>query len=159
MVWMKRLIISGLLLVIGVAGWLWLTMLSPWFYERPSDLPAIEARTHYVFVYGTLRYAPVRWIVMGTSGSPKAALLEGFERQGLDLAPSGDSHVEGLLLKVTPAQLSRLDRYERLGVRYERVQQTLSDGSSAWVYLRLPTLSELLAPSPDLRVALILLGS
>ncbi|WP_249975683.1 gamma-glutamylcyclotransferase family protein [Vreelandella olivaria] len=155
MVWIKRLMIGSAVIVVGIAGWLWLTMLSPWFYERPSHLPAIEPRTHHVFVYGTLRYAPVRWVVMGASGNPQPAILEGFKRQRLDLAPNEDAQTKGLRLEVTPQQLARLDRYERLGIRYERVQQTLADGSTAWVYVRLPTLSQLLTPSPDQWVALV----
>lgn len=145
--WLKRLLILLLLTLAGIALWLWLTMLSPWFYERPDHLPEIEQRQNHVFVYGTLRYAPVRWVVMGASGSPQEATLEGFERNQLDLTPNPHSYVEGLLLEVTPTQLARLDRYERLGIRYERVKQTLSDGTTAWVYLRLPADRVLHAPS------------
>ena len=68
MIWLKRLVVVSLLCLMGVATWLWLTMLSPWFYERPEELPDIEQRTQQVFVYGTLRYLPIRWVVMGTSG-------------------------------------------------------------------------------------------
>ena len=34
----------------------------------------------------------------------------------------------------------RLDRYKRLGIRYERVEATLDDGRRVWVYQRLPLL-------------------
>ncbi|RUR27227.1 gamma-glutamylcyclotransferase [Vreelandella andesensis] len=155
MVWLKRLIACSTALMIGAAGWLWLTMLSPWFYERPSHLPVIEERTHHVFVYGTLRYLPVRWVVMGSSGNPQPARLEGFTKEGLDLAPKANSYVEGLRLDVTASQLLRLDRYERLGIRYERIKHTLTDGSAAWVYVRLPMLSQLLNSSPVQPVALL----
>ncbi|BBI74344.1 gamma-glutamylcyclotransferase family protein [Vreelandella aquamarina] len=155
MIWLKRLVVVSLLCLMGVATWLWLTMLSPWFYERPEELPDIEQRTHQVFVYGTLRYLPIRWVVMGTSGSPKPARLDGFERQGLDLSRNADSHVDGLLLTVSPEALQRLDRYERLGIRYERVEQTLADGSTAWVYVRLPMVSELDIHPPAHRIALV----
>ncbi|XQU07253.1 gamma-glutamylcyclotransferase [Halomonas sp. LY9] len=155
MIWLKRLVIGSLLCLAGLAVWLWLTMLSPWFYDRPEELPAIEQRTHQVFVYGTLRYLPVRWVVMGSSGSPEPARLHGFERQGLDLTASTGKYVDGLLLTVTPEALARLDRYERLGIRYERVKQTLADGSSAWVYMRLPMAGQLNIPSPAQGVALL----
>lgn len=151
----KQLLIVSLLLVIAIAGWLWLTMLSPWLYDRPDHVADIEQRSHQVFVYGTLRYAPVRWVVMRASGNPRQAVLEGFERNNLDLAPNENERVEGLLLEVTPAQLARLDRYERLGIRYERIKQTLADGSTAWVYVRLPTLSHLFSNAPDYQVALV----
>ncbi len=155
MIWLKRLVVVSLFCVMGVAVWLWLTMLSPWFYDRPEALPAIEQRTHQVFVYGTLRYLPVRWVVMGSSGSPEPARLDGFKRQGLDLAASEGNYVDGLLLTVTPEALARLDRYERLGIRYERVEQTLADGTSAWVYVRLPMVGELDIHSPAHWVALV----
>lgn len=138
MVWLKRLLVVSGLGLISIAGWLWLTMLSPWFYDRPDELPDIEPRTHQVFVYGTLRYAAVRLVVMGSFGSPEEAVLEGYQRDGLDLSPQPASRVEGLRLQVDALELARLDRYERLGIRYERVKKTLNDGSSAWVYLRLP---------------------
>ncbi len=128
MIWLKQLVVVSLLCLMGVATWLWLTMLSPWFYERPEELPDIEQRTHQVFVYGTLRYLPIRWVVMGTSGSPKPARLDGFERQGLDLSRNADS---------------------------ERVEQTLADGSTAWVYVRLPMVSELDIHPPAHRIALV----
>ncbi|MBD3894382.1 gamma-glutamylcyclotransferase [Halomonas sp. ML-15] len=130
---MAALALSPLLLV----GYLWLTMLSPLTYDRPDHLPPVAEGEHRVFVYGTLRYPLVRWWVYGRSGSPEPAQLEGFQRDGLDLEPSRDGVVEGLLLRVDHHELTRLDRYERLGVRYERVAKRLADGQTAWVYLRL----------------------
>ncbi|APX93060.1 hypothetical protein BWR19_09035 [Halomonas sp. 1513] len=127
------LALSPLLLV----GYLWLTMLSPLTYDRPEHLPTIAEGEHQVFVYGTLRYSLVRWWVYGRSGSPQPARLEGFRRSGLDLEPSEGDVVEGLLLEVDQHELARLDRYERLGIRYERVPKELADGQIAWVYRRL----------------------
>ncbi|WP_447044352.1 gamma-glutamylcyclotransferase family protein [Vreelandella sp. H-I2] len=155
MVWFKRLVIISVAGLLGIAGWIWLTMLSPWFYERPDDLADIEQRTHQVFVYGTLRYAPVRLVVMGSFGDPEKAVLEGYQRNGLDLSPQPGRKVEGLLLRVEADELARLDRYERLGVRYERVEITLEDGSRAWVYLRLSKLQNAFARYPGLPIALV----
>ncbi|MDT8878199.1 gamma-glutamylcyclotransferase family protein [Halomonas saccharevitans] len=122
----------------AIAGWLWLTMLSPFTYERPDHLGPISDGPHRVFVYGTLTHAPIRWLVYGRAGDPDPVVLEGFRRTGLDLAPAPTARVEGLLLRVDAEELSRLDRYERLGIRYERVRLTLRDGTQAWVYRRLP---------------------
>ncbi|MGP9766429.1 gamma-glutamylcyclotransferase family protein [Halomonas sp. AOP13-D3-9] len=155
MVWLKRLLMLSAVGFFALAGWLWLTMLSPWFYDRPDDLPAIEQRTHQVFVYGTLRYAVVRLVVMGSFGDPEEAVLEGYQRNGLDLSPQPGSNVEGLLLRVDAKQLARLDRYERLGVRYERVAITLDDGTRAWVYQRLPARQKAWVPYTDLPIALV----
>ncbi|MCA1772641.1 MAG: gamma-glutamylcyclotransferase [Halomonas sp.] len=155
MAWFKRLLVVCVILLLGLAGWLWLTMLSPWFYDRPDDLAEIEQRSHHVFVYGTLRYAPVRWIVMRGSGNPQDATLEGYQRNGLDLSPLPDSQVDGLRLRVTADQLARLDRYERLGIRYERVEIQLADGTRAWVYQRLPNAQGMRAPLPADHFALV----
>tara|TARA_R110000796_G_scaffold175516_1_gene292561 strand:- start:13 stop:561 length:549 start_codon:yes stop_codon:yes gene_type:complete len=154
-VWLKRLFIIGGVGLLSLAGWLWLTMLSPWFYDRPENLADIEQRPHQVFVYGTLRYAPIRFVVMGSFGDPEKATLEGYQRDGLDLSPQPGSDVEGLLLHVDADELARLDRYERLGIRYERMEITLSDGRRAWVYLRLPTLENTFVPDADLPIALV----
>jgi gamma-glutamylcyclotransferase (GGCT)/AIG2-like uncharacterized protein YtfP len=155
MAWVKRLLVLCTILLLGLAGWLWLTMLSPWFYDRPDHLADIEKRSHHVFVYGTLRYAPVRWIVMGGSGNPQAATLEGYQRNGLDLSPLPDSQVDGLRLRVTADQLARLDRYERLGIRYERVEKQLADGTRAWVYQRLPNAQGMRLALPAAHIALV----
>jgi hypothetical protein len=39
---------------------------------------------------------------------------------------------------VSTSELRRLDRYERTGQVYERVELTLDDGEPAWVYRMLP---------------------
>ncbi|UYF98386.1 gamma-glutamylcyclotransferase family protein [Halomonas sp. GD1P12] len=149
MIWIKRGLALGLLVVLGVAMWLWMTMLSPWFYERPAHIAPIEQRSHQVFVYGTLRFAPVRWVVMHTGGEAQADALKGFTKNGLDLSPAPQGTVQGLLLTVTPQQLSRLDRYERLGVRYRREEVELESGEVAWVYRRLAEQASANAAAPN----------
>lgn len=139
----RHLFFAGLLAALLLLFWLWLTMLSPWTYQQPAGLPVLPEGQQKVFVYGTLTYAPVRWLVYGRSGNPAPALLTGFERQGLDLNPDDNAQVKGLTLEVNPSELSRLDRYERLGVRYERIRIRLADGQQAWVYQRLKALPEL----------------
>lgn len=128
---------TGLLLVAALLGWLWFVMLSPFTYDRPAHLPDIEEGAHTVFVYGTLRLAPIRWLVMGRAGQTEPAALEGFRRNGLDLAEAPGEKVEGDIIVVTASELERLDRYERLGIRYQRVPMRLTDNRAAWVYRRL----------------------
>ncbi len=125
-------------LPLALAGWLWLTMLSPFTYDRPDHLPEIDEGPHKVFVYGTLRSGLVRWIVKGRAGESRSARLEGFRRSALDLEEAPGEHVEGEVITVSAEELARLDRYERLGIRYERVRLVLADGTEAWVYRRLP---------------------
>ena len=93
--------------------------------------------THPVFVYGTLKSAPLRWLVMGRAGQPEQYTLQGYERQGLDITRNPDASVDGLLLQVSAEELRRLDRYERIGVRYERVRIPREGARDVWVYRRL----------------------
>lgn len=133
-----NLLLLGLLgLPLAVAGWLWLTLLSPFTYDRPEGLTPVGAGPHHVFVYGTLRSGLVRWLVMGRSGESETTLVEGFRREGLDLEEAPGEEVEGEVIEVSARELSRLDRYERLGIRYERVRIELGNGQEAWVYRRL----------------------
>ncbi|WP_192037018.1 gamma-glutamylcyclotransferase family protein [Halomonas sp. YLGW01] len=120
-----------------VAGYLWWTLLSPFAYERPADLPPIQTGEHQVFVYGTLTHAPVRWLVYGRIGDPEPASLPGFRQQALDLESAPDQSVQGMVLEVDAEELAALDRYERLGYRYKRVRLRLGDGRQVWVYRRL----------------------
>lgn len=116
----------------------WFTMLSPWGYNPPDGLaPIDDSRQHRLFVFGTLRSPLVRWVVMGRMGEHEPAVLDGYRKEALDITPDPAEEVHGYVLMVSPLELSRLDRYERLGIRYERIKMALADGSSAWVYRRL----------------------
>jgi len=116
-------------------GYLWLTFASPLGYNPPANLPAIEENATYsVFVYGTLTKPWVRWLVMGRAGDSKPAELPGFRKHKLNIKPDSGAITEGQVITVSADEFRALDRYERLGVRYERVELTLQDGESAWVY-------------------------
>ncbi len=120
------------------AGWLWLTLVSPFGYSPPDGLASIdEDRPHRVFVYGTLRYPVVRMVLIGRDADPRPATLPDHRRQGLDIRPDPGGRTDGLVFEVTAEDLRRLDRYERLGIRYERIEHLLTDGEPAWVYRRL----------------------
>jgi|SRR5690554_1694996 len=122
------------LLLVGIA-YLWLTFVSSFGYNPTGELPAIdEDETYSVFVYGTLTRPWVRWLVMGRTGSSEPASLPGFRKEKLDLKPDTGAVTRGEVIEVSASELRALDRYERLGVRYERVELTLKDGRSAWVY-------------------------
>jgi len=123
--------------VAAVVLW-WHVMLSPWNFVYPDDWePADESVSHPVFVYGTLTMAPVRLLVKGRVGHVEPMTLTGYTRRGLNINPDPEGEIPGLLLEVTADELRRLDRYERLGIRYVRELMTISDGSEAWVYRRL----------------------
>lgn len=121
-----------------LAGWLWLSLLSPWGYVPPPDRPPIESGvTSQVFVYGTLRQPVIRRLVVGRPLSTQAAILPGYRRQGLNLVPELGAWTVGEVFAVDAETLRRLDRYERLGVRYQRIERRLASGEMAWVYRRL----------------------
>ncbi|MEX1197137.1 MAG: gamma-glutamylcyclotransferase family protein [Pseudohongiellaceae bacterium] len=134
----RAMLLTGGLALLAVPFLFWLVMLSPLTYEYPEDwqMPDHDT-THTVFVYGTLKSAPLRWLVMGRAGQPAQYTLQGYERQGLDITENPDASVEGLLLEVSAGELRKLDRYERIGIRYERVQILRENGSGIWVYRRL----------------------
>lgn len=147
----RRSLATFLALLVLLIGYLWLTFVSSFGYHPPENQPALdENATYSVFVYGTLRRPWVRWLVMGRAGSSEPAELPGFSRERLDIKPVAGAVTEGEVITVTAEELRALDRYERLGVRYERVELTLQDGQSAWVYrLMEPLLLELSDEIPD----------
>ncbi|MGO1233585.1 MAG: gamma-glutamylcyclotransferase family protein [Marinobacter sp.] len=126
-------------------SYLWLTFASPFGYNPTVDLPTIdEDATYEVFVYGTLTQPWVRWLVMGRAGESEPAKLPGYRKEELDIKPADGAVIKGEVITVNADELRALDRYERLGVRYERMKLTLEDGESAWVYrLMDPVLLEL----------------
>lgn len=118
--------------------YLWWVLLSPFGYTAPPDLPSYAEGSQAVFVYGTLRHDLVRRLVIGREVESSPARLPGYRKQGLDIRPEPGEVVEGERIDVVAEELRRLDRYERLGIRYERVRHRLADGSEAWVYRRMP---------------------
>ena len=116
---------------------LWLKWFSPFGYQPPEGMPAIEQTSHHVFVFGTLKSPWVRWVVMGRKGEAIPAKLPGVRRENLTIITDPDAKTPGYVIKVTASELARLDHYERLGVRYERIKMQLADGQEAWVYRRL----------------------
>jgi gamma-glutamylcyclotransferase (GGCT)/AIG2-like uncharacterized protein YtfP len=84
-----------------------------------------------------LTHGWVRRLVTGEQIESTAASLSGFRREGLDLVADPDAVTRGELLSVTPESLRRLDRYERLGIRYERILVPLTSDEQVWVYMRI----------------------
>ncbi|MDX1679017.1 gamma-glutamylcyclotransferase family protein [Arsukibacterium sp.] len=128
------LLLLSALLILAIS-YLWLTFASPFGYQPTVELPEIDDNASYpVFVYGTLQKPWVRWLVMGRAGNGEPAALVGYQKEALDIKPAPGAVTNGQLITVSGTELRALDRYERLGVRYERVQLTLQNGQSAWVY-------------------------
>jgi gamma-glutamylcyclotransferase (GGCT)/AIG2-like uncharacterized protein YtfP len=116
-------------------GYLWLTFASPFGYNPTGELPEIDNNASYqVFVYGTLTQPWVRWLVTGRAGDSEPARLPDYRKEDLDIKPVAGAVTRGEVITVSGEELRALDRYERLGVRYERVKLTLQNGEQAWVY-------------------------
>lgn len=137
MVLLRRSFIALLVALGIVLFYLWFVLLSPLGYEAPEDLPPIAEGEHQVFVYGTLRFGLIRWLVYDRWDDPQEATLAGFRREELDLKRASEAQVKGYLLEVDSTELKNLDRYERLGIRYYRDCVTLSNGNLVWVYRRI----------------------
>ena len=137
--WLPRLIYAVGIGAFLLVFWLWFHLFSPWGYTPPPNLPPIaEEKTHRVFAYGTLRQPFVRWLVIGRLPPTQPATLPGYNsKRGLDLEPKNGTQTPGDVFLVDAEELRRIDRYERLGVRYQRNRLQLSSGKTAWVYQRL----------------------
>jgi len=130
------LLIAVVGLLLGLWGW-WI-FISPLAYQPPENSRPIYAETNQrVFVYGTLRYPLIRRLILRQTTPASPAILPDYRKQGLDIVRSPGAMTQGLVFTVTPQGLRRLDRYERIGLRYDRVLLTLADGKTAWVYQRL----------------------
>lgn len=94
--WIPRLCLALVMAGILGLGWLWYTYKSPLGYTPPAQATTVSsarseldlADEHRVFVYGTLRWPWVRWLITGDDLETSPALLRGFERVGLDLEPA-----------------------------------------------------------------------
>lgn len=97
--------------------------------------------SEHLFVYGTLQFREVQQFVFGrviTVTMPD--MLEGFTRSTIEvgtetyfiLVPQEGSSVKGLVLEITPEELTRADHYETDA--YRRFRVTLLSGRETWVY-------------------------
>lgn len=136
--WPKRVLLTASTGILVLLIWLWFSLFSPWGYAPPPGMPPIaQDETHQVFAYGTLRQPLVRWLVVGRRVATQAATLPGFRQRGRNVVAQAGALTHGELFTVAADELRRLDRYERLGIRYLRSSQQLASGASAWVYQRL----------------------
>ncbi|MCH8538976.1 MAG: gamma-glutamylcyclotransferase [Alkalimonas sp.] len=122
----------------ALAVWwlLWLYLLGPIGYSAPERFEYSD-EPYQVFVYGTLKQPWVRRFIIGRTVDVTADTLTGYARDGLDLVAAPEASTTGLRFEVSANEMQRLDRYERLGVRYQRKQVVLDSGSQAWVYRRI----------------------
>jgi len=123
-----------------VTGGLYFTLIRPGGLHpaAPAVVASLEEDAeHPVFGYGTLTSGFVRFVVTFRLQDTRPATLRDYRREGRDILPAEGATVEGVVFDVTPRELRRLDLYERLGERYERIEVELADGTAAWAYRRL----------------------
>jgi gamma-glutamylcyclotransferase (GGCT)/AIG2-like uncharacterized protein YtfP len=128
-------------IVMGLLGMIYSTQIQPGSLIPVDPIEIVvpeEPGPHRLFVYGTLRSPFVRFVVTGRARQQAPAVLPGFRRVGRDITYAPEDEVEGYVIYVSTSELRRLDRYERTGQRYERVELLLDDGTPAWVYRMLP---------------------
>ncbi len=93
-----------------------------------------------VFVYGTLAFGIVRFLVLGRFVEAQPAALVGWKRVGkpffgMTVVEDAPSTVHGFLITVSHDELEKLDRYERVEYRYTR-EEVLVENEKALVYVR-----------------------
>lgn len=131
----------SLMIVLIAALIFWWVWINPFNFTHTTSTDYEEGRaSHRVFAFGTLKNPWVRTLIMRAYAPTEDAILPDYRRQRLDLCAEQGSETHGLVFEATQAQLQRLDRYERVGVKYERVLHLLKDGEPAWVYRILPEL-------------------
>jgi gamma-glutamylcyclotransferase (GGCT)/AIG2-like uncharacterized protein YtfP len=138
---LRRLVIVLVAAFVASAG-VYFTQIQPGAlaYLDPIDIVVPEEPgPHRLFVYGTLRSPIVRFVVTGRVRPAEPATLPGFRRIERNIISDAEAEVEGYVVHVSTSELRRLDRYERTGQVYERVELTLEDGEPAWVYRMLPS--------------------
>ncbi|WP_296641354.1 gamma-glutamylcyclotransferase family protein [Roseinatronobacter sp.] len=122
-------------LIVMAAAWYSITR-AP-FYLPPKDAatPAPPDGPAHVFGFATLTNPLVRLVVIGRWVPSHPAQLRGWQRgAGRDIVEGPDTLLNGVVFRVTPAEMRRLDRYERTGRKYRRDLMVLEGGQSAWVY-------------------------
>lgn len=134
---MPRSIRLAAVFAVAVAAVLYFTQIQPGSF-RPADREALARDAgRPVFAYGTLTSPLVRAVVTLSVQDARPARLPDWRRDGRDIEALSGASTEGVVFEVSPRELLRLDRYERLGERYRRIPVTLEDGTAAWAYDRL----------------------
>jgi hypothetical protein len=134
----RRLLVPMLIVVMLLGGGSWSVRHAPFYLPTIENrLPVESDEELRVFGYATLTIPLVRLVVAGRPLPSSPATLSGYSRDGRALHRDVDGQVEGRVFDVTLNDLHRIDRYERLGTRYDRVEMVLDDGKPAMVYMLL----------------------
>lgn len=119
-------ILSVILLGCAIAGGAtYLTL--QWVENRDQEA------TERVFVYGTLTHPMARFYACRCVVDSTPTTLPGYRVEERNLIAEPSAVADGYLLSVTPVELARFDRYERVPERYVRERITVG-GTEAWVY-------------------------
>ena len=96
-----------------------------------------------VFVYGTLTNYKTRKNILGRDVPGIPTTLDGYDDSKIitienESYPTAEKNIEcsikGLLIELTPEEISKLDDYETDAYKREEVE--LTNGIKAWIYLK-----------------------
>jgi hypothetical protein len=129
-----KIILAAGLSALMVLSWLMITRVPLYLPRLDANAPPPPNGAAHVFGFATLTNPLVRLVVLGRHVSAEPAALRGWQRYRRDLRDAPNIVLHGVRFRVTPAQMIRLDRYERTGRKYRRDLMELEDGRFAWVY-------------------------
>jgi len=96
---------------------------------------ANRERTHSLFVYGTLENNFIRYYACLCLVPETSATLIDYQQAGLNILPAPNQTVSGSIIKVSSAQLERIDSYEDVPSNYMRETINIDD-TPHWVYIK-----------------------
>ncbi len=131
---LKNHLIIILLAAVVAVLWLLVTRAPVYLPRLDANAPPLPQGESHVFGFATLTNPIVRLVVIGRPVPAEPAALRGVARYHRDLRDAPEMVLQGVRFRVTPEELTRLDRYERTGRRYRRDRLPLEDGTMAWVY-------------------------
>jgi len=99
------------------------------------DVIPLQERPHSLFVYGTLQNNLIRFYACLCLVPEKPATLPGYEKIGLNIVPSENNSVSGSIIRVSAAELERIDNYENVPERYLRKEISVEE-ETHWVYVK-----------------------
>lgn len=114
---------------------------------------AAMADTINLFSYGTLQLESVQLASFGRRLAGRADAMPGYRQEMLEItdpevirtsgarfhpvvmpSPNPADAVEGMVFRITAAELEAADRYEVSD--YQRIEVVLASGTKAWVYVK-----------------------
>lgn len=106
------------------------------------NIKSVMENKNKLFIYGTLMDSEIQELVWGRKTKGSSDILMGYKRSEIKIdratypliVLSKTGKVEGVVIKVTNDELSKIDKYETDA--YKRIEVILKSGKSAWAYVK-----------------------